>query len=57
MNRIRYCESCRKYTLEETCSCGGKSVVRKPPHYSPVDRMAVYRQKARKDDLKSRGLL
>lgn len=57
MNKILYCPTCKKYTLNETCSCGEKSVVRKPPRYSPDDRMGSYRRKARKDDLIKRGML
>jgi len=57
MKRIRYCQKCKKYTLEEVCSCGERSVSRAPMKYSPEDRTAKYRRVARKPDLQKRGLL
>jgi rRNA maturation protein Nop10 len=57
MKRMKYCPKCKKYTLEETCSCGGATVVRIPPRYSPIDKTAKYRRLARKEDLQKRGLL
>ena len=57
MHRIKYCPSCKEYTLEETCKCGEKSIEKAPPKYSPENKMAVYRQKMRKSLLEKEGLL
>lgn len=57
MNKIRYCPVCKTYTLEEVCPCSEKSVIKAPPKYSPDNKMAVYRQKTRKELLQKEGLL
>ncbi len=57
MKKIRYCQNCDKYTMKEVCDCGGKSVIKIPPRYSPVDKTAKYRREAKKEILKEKGLL
>ena len=57
IHHIKYCSSCKEYTLEETCKCGKKSIAKIPPKYSPDSKMAVYRQKMRKELLEKEGLL
>ncbi|RLG16695.1 RNA-protein complex protein Nop10 [Nanoarchaeota archaeon] len=56
--RIRYCPSCKRYTLKENCpSCGGKTILRVPPKFSPEDKYAKYRREVRRKLLKEVGLL
>jgi len=51
MLHILKCGNCNKYTLKEKCSCGGKALGVIPAKYSPEDRFAGYRRKA-KEELK-----
>jgi H/ACA ribonucleoprotein complex subunit 3 len=44
---ILKCSKCGKYTMQESCSCGGKAVNPKPAKYSPEDKMGEYRRKAK----------
>lgn len=57
MRHIFKCKSCQGYTMDEECGCGGKAVTTKPPKYSPEDKYAGYRRKAKKEQLKKEGLL
>ncbi|MEM3126532.1 MAG: nucleolar RNA-binding Nop10p family protein [Candidatus Woesearchaeota archaeon] len=52
-NAIMFCEKCKKYTMNDICSCKNKTVHRKPPKYSPEDPYGEYRRKAKKE----KGLL
>lgn len=47
MVSILKCENCNSYGMSEKCSCGGKRVFCKPPKYSPEDKYASYRRKAK----------
>ena len=48
MKRIRKCGSCATYTLSESCpKCAGKTLTAHPPKFSPEDKYAEYRRKAR----------
>lgn len=42
------CEKCHNYTLSE-CVCGGKVLSPKPPKYSPEDKYASYRRRAKNE--------
>ncbi|MBD3389588.1 ribosome biogenesis protein [Candidatus Micrarchaeota archaeon] len=44
MKKIRKCESCGEYTLEEE-HCGIKTLSAHPPKYNPNDKYAKYRRK------------
>lgn len=57
MKHIFRCQECGTYTLKEECQCGGKAVTPKPPKYSPEDKYAGYRRKAKKALLEAEGLL
>lgn len=57
MRHILKCTECRSFTLNEECKCGGKAVTTKPPKYSPEDKYASYRRKAKKEALEKEGLL
>ncbi len=58
MNKIRYCQNCKEYTLEEKCPrCKEPTIFRIPPRYSPKIKIAEYRRKMRKEILKKEGLL
>lgn len=55
---ILKCESCGKYTMNDTCpSCGSKSFSPRPPKYSPEDAYGSYRRKAKREQLEKEGLL
>jgi len=41
------CEKCGAYTMNEICSCGGKALTTRPPKYSPEDKFAKYRRRAK----------
>ena len=56
-NRIKCCSACSRYTLKDKCGCGGKAIVKTPPKYSPLDKMAKYRRQEKKKILKEKGLL
>ncbi|MFT0899690.1 RNA-protein complex protein Nop10 [Candidatus Methanoprimaticola sp. MG2] len=44
-SRIRRCNGCGHYTLDDTCpECGVKTSCPVPPKYSPEDRMGQYRR-------------
>ena len=57
MKALLKCSKCNKYTLDETCSCGGKAVSPKPPKFSPEDKYAKYRREVKKKDLEEKGLI
>ncbi len=46
---ILKCAECKSYGLKETCDCGSKRVRVKPAKYSPEDKYAVYRRKAKEN--------
>ncbi len=54
---ILQCEKCKNYTMEESCSCGGKAISTRPPKYSPDDRYASYVREAKRKELVEKGLL
>ena len=41
------CPACSSYGLSEQCACGGKRVSSHPPKFSPEDRYADYRRRAK----------
>ncbi|MCW1294031.1 MAG: nucleolar RNA-binding Nop10p family protein [Candidatus Parvarchaeota archaeon] len=52
MKRIRYCESCRIYTLKEICSiCGGSTVLKAPLRYSNDEQLKKYRRDLKKEEI------
>lgn len=54
---IHHCSSCQKYTLQQACpSCGGVTVIPKPPKFSLDDKYAGLRREAKREELKKRGL-
>ena len=57
MRHIFKCGACNKYTMNENCSCGGKTTAAKPLKYSPDDKLGVYRRKAKMNDYMQRGFL
>ena len=57
MKHILKCSKCNKYTMKEVCECKEKSVVIKPPKYSPEDKYGEYRRKVKKPELLKKGLL
>ena len=57
MNHILWCSACGKFTMIESCVCGGKAVCVRPSKYSPDDKYGAYRRKVKEDELKSKGWL
>ena len=51
------CQKCHKYTMNDTCECGGKTLTPKPAKFSIEDKYAQYRRKAKLEIFKSEGLL
>jgi len=46
---ILKCSECGKYSMKDTCECGGKTVTPRPPKYSPEDKFGKYRRKAKEE--------
>jgi H/ACA ribonucleoprotein complex subunit 3 len=42
--------NCGEFGLEEKCSCGSKKIRIIPPKFSPEDKYAKYRRKAKEND-------
>ncbi len=57
MKSILKCTKCGKYTLKDTCSCGSNALTPKPAKFSPDDKYASYRRKAKLGSFKEEGLL
>jgi len=57
MKDILQCKDCGTYTMKEKCSCGGTAVLIIPPKFSPEDKYASYRRKAKKKDWEEKGLV
>jgi len=51
MKKLRYCQSCDQYTLNESCSEHGNTISAYPPKFSPQDKYAKYRAKELIGDL------
>ncbi|MCK4551128.1 MAG: nucleolar RNA-binding Nop10p family protein [Candidatus Aenigmarchaeota archaeon] len=49
MRHIYICEKCNIYTMGENCpKCRKKTILKKPPKYSPEDKYGEYRRKMKK---------
>jgi H/ACA ribonucleoprotein complex subunit 3 len=48
MKRLRKCTVCREYTMKAE-HCSAPTVTAYPPKFSPQDKYAEYRQKARSE--------
>jgi H/ACA ribonucleoprotein complex subunit 3 len=57
MRHILKCQKCAKYTLSDTCACGGQAIENKPPKYSPEDKYGEYRRQAKEENRKKEGLI
>lgn len=57
MEHILKCSACQQFTMNEQCACGGNAITVRPPKYSPEDKYAAYRRKAKESELKAKGLL
>jgi H/ACA ribonucleoprotein complex subunit 3 len=53
---ILKCQECKKYSMDDECSCGGIAHSPRPPKYSPDDKYAEYRRKTKKEELIKKGL-
>ena len=57
MRHILKCAKCGKFTMNELCSCGAAAATVRPPKYSPQDKYADYRRKAKEAESRGKGLL
>ena len=57
MKTILKCVKCGKYTFNAACLCGGNPLTPKPAKFSPEDKYAYYRRKAKEDARKKEGLI
>jgi rRNA maturation protein Nop10 len=57
MRDIKYCIACRKHTMNEACDCTLATAPVFPPRYSPQDKYAIYRRKAKEAERKAAGTL
>lgn len=47
---IHFCENCKEYTMSDLCpKCNKKTILPKPPKYSPEDKYAQYRRQAKEE--------
>jgi H/ACA ribonucleoprotein complex subunit 3 len=54
---IHKCNSCKIYTVEDTCvKCGKKTIQPKPAKFSLDDKYAHLRREAKQKELKKEGL-
>ena len=52
------CLNCNLYTMQEICpKCGNPTIRAIPPKYSPNDKYAEYRRKAKEEERKKEGLI
>jgi H/ACA ribonucleoprotein complex subunit 3 len=49
MSKILKCENCGTYSLKDKC-CGKKTISSQPAKYSPLDKYAEYRRRAKNED-------
>jgi H/ACA ribonucleoprotein complex subunit 3 len=55
---IMLCKACKSYTMSEICKkCDEKTIIPRPPKYSPEDKYSKYRRIAKRDELMTEGLL
>ncbi len=55
---ILKCGSCGSYNLTEKCRvCGGACIPAQPPKFSPKDKYADYRRKAKESQRNQQGLI
>ncbi len=47
---ILKCKKCGKYTMNESCECGGTAVIARPPRYTANDPYAKYRRIAKQKE-------
>jgi len=57
MRHILFCKVCKKFSMKEVCECGMKTISPKPPKYSPDDKYASYKRKAKEADREKAGLV
>lgn len=56
MKHILKCPECGQYTIKEKCpECNAKTINPKPAKYSPQDKYAEYRRKAKSAMLEQKG--
>jgi H/ACA ribonucleoprotein complex subunit 3 len=55
---ILFCKRCNKYTMNDICSiCSEKTETTKPAKYSPDDKYADLKRKAKHEMYEEKGLI
>ncbi len=57
MKHILFCNKCKRFTMQENCSCGEKALTKKPAKYSLDFKYRNLRREAKKEELKNKGLI
>jgi rRNA maturation protein Nop10 len=57
MKHIYTCGKCGTYTMKLVCACGTTTSPARPLKYSPDDKLAGYRRKAKQGEYSERGFL
>lgn len=57
MQDILYCPACRRHTMSKACSCTLTAMPVYPAKYSPQDKYASYRRKAKENERKAQGIV
>lgn len=58
MKRIRFCENCKQYTLNEKCpNCHAHTIQKKSIKFRIDDKFLEYRIKMKRKELEEKGLI
>ena len=57
MKEILKCISCGSFALKALCACGANAMSVIPMKYSPLDKYAGYRRKAKEEERLRGGML
>lgn len=57
MVEILQCSSCKTFTMNVHCSCGGSAITIIPVKYSPQDKYGGYRRQAKEAEWRKQGLI
>lgn len=55
---IYFCKDCKRYTMKEVCPvCNGPAHTSRPPKYSPDDKYAEMKRKAKAEEYREKGYI
>lgn len=57
MRDIMHCPVCKKHTMNDVCDCTMNTMPVAPVRYSPQDKYASYRRKAKEAERKAAGIV